>query len=69
MALDTGEKITRFQRTDLPMPMAVIDRAGSQSCLRQNGETEKFSRLDPLRRDSREISLEIKSQRSCSKYA
>ena len=26
MALDTGEKITRFQWTELPMPMAVIER-------------------------------------------
>jgi hypothetical protein len=26
MALDTGEKITRFQWTELPMPMAVIKR-------------------------------------------
>ena len=26
MALDTGEKITRFQWTELPMPTAVIER-------------------------------------------
>ena len=36
---------------------SLFCRAGSQPCLRQNGETEKFSRLDPLRRDSHEISL------------
>ena len=26
MALDTGEKITRFQWTELPTPMAIIER-------------------------------------------